>query len=176
MCSQDKCSCVHTQPHAGFPESKYHDMAEALARAGHRVVVVEQVGSFYSSFCAPHAPHVPHAPYGSPHSCVLCIEVPLLLVYRPCAIPCVPRVQPMRPSMPPPCHPHAILHAASYAPTMHSHMRPLTQCNPTAAHPCMQTETPDALAKRNEQRKKEGLKAAGVVMREKVAVLSKVGF
>jgi hypothetical protein len=33
-----------SQPHAGFPEIKYHEMAEALARAGHRVVVVEQVG------------------------------------------------------------------------------------------------------------------------------------
>ncbi|GFH06764.1 DNA mismatch repair protein, partial [Haematococcus lacustris] len=30
------------QPHAGFPEIRYHDMAEALARAGYRVVVVEQ--------------------------------------------------------------------------------------------------------------------------------------
>jgi hypothetical protein len=32
------------QPHAGFPEAAYHGMAEQLARAGHRVVVVEQVG------------------------------------------------------------------------------------------------------------------------------------
>ncbi len=32
------------QPHAGFPEVKYADMAESLARAGYRVVVVEQVG------------------------------------------------------------------------------------------------------------------------------------
>jgi DNA mismatch repair protein MSH6 len=31
------------QPHAGFPEVRYHDMAEALARAGYKVVVVEQV-------------------------------------------------------------------------------------------------------------------------------------
>jgi DNA mismatch repair ATPase MutS len=31
------------QPHAGFPEVKYADMAERLARAGYRVVVVEQV-------------------------------------------------------------------------------------------------------------------------------------
>lgn len=31
------------QPHAGFPEVKYADMAESLARAGYRVVVVEQV-------------------------------------------------------------------------------------------------------------------------------------
>ncbi len=31
------------QPHAGFPENRYHQMSEALARAGHRVVVVEQV-------------------------------------------------------------------------------------------------------------------------------------
>ncbi|GIL69309.1 hypothetical protein Vretimale_13435 [Volvox reticuliferus] len=30
------------QPHAGFPEVKYADMAESLARAGYRVVVVEQ--------------------------------------------------------------------------------------------------------------------------------------
>jgi len=30
------------QPHAGFPEAGYHAAAEALARAGHRVVVVEQ--------------------------------------------------------------------------------------------------------------------------------------
>jgi DNA mismatch repair protein MSH6 len=30
------------QPHAGFPEVRYHEMAEALARAGYRVVVVEQ--------------------------------------------------------------------------------------------------------------------------------------
>jgi hypothetical protein len=32
------------QPHAGFPEAAYHSMAEQLARAGYRVVVVEQVG------------------------------------------------------------------------------------------------------------------------------------
>jgi DNA mismatch repair protein MSH6 len=31
------------QPHAGFPEAAYYTMAEQLARAGHRVVVVEQV-------------------------------------------------------------------------------------------------------------------------------------
>jgi MutS domain I len=31
------------QPHAGFPEAAYFTMAEKLARAGHRVVVVEQV-------------------------------------------------------------------------------------------------------------------------------------
>ena len=31
------------QPHAGFPEMGYHGNAEALARAGYRVVVVEQV-------------------------------------------------------------------------------------------------------------------------------------
>jgi hypothetical protein len=31
------------QPHAGFPEAAYHSMAEQLARAGYRVVVVEQV-------------------------------------------------------------------------------------------------------------------------------------
>ncbi len=31
------------QPHAGFPEAAYHGFAEQLARAGHRVVVVEQV-------------------------------------------------------------------------------------------------------------------------------------
>eukprot|EP00775_Hariotina_reticulata_P005636 gene5636-5875_t len=30
------------QPHAGFPEAAYHGMAEQLARAGYRVVVVEQ--------------------------------------------------------------------------------------------------------------------------------------
>ncbi|WIA28905.1 hypothetical protein OEZ86_011429 [Tetradesmus obliquus] len=30
------------QPHAGFPEAAYHAMAEQLARAGYRVVVVEQ--------------------------------------------------------------------------------------------------------------------------------------
>eukprot|EP00798_Chlamydomonas_sp_ICE-L_P022858 gene22858-30031_t len=30
------------QPHSGFPEVRYHDMAEGLARAGYRVVVVEQ--------------------------------------------------------------------------------------------------------------------------------------
>ncbi|KAG2496433.1 hypothetical protein HYH03_005657 [Edaphochlamys debaryana] len=65
------------QPHAGFPEIKYADMAEALARAGYRVVVVEQ------------------------------------------------------------------------------------------------TETPDMLKERNEQRKKQGLKAAAVVDRQKVAVLSR---
>ncbi|KAG2424293.1 hypothetical protein HXX76_014671 [Chlamydomonas incerta] len=65
------------QPHAGFPEVKYGDMAEGLARAGYRVVVVEQ------------------------------------------------------------------------------------------------TETPDMLAKRNEERKKRGLKACGVVDRQKVAVLSR---
>jgi hypothetical protein len=31
------------QPHAGFPEASYTAMAEQLARAGYRVVVVEQV-------------------------------------------------------------------------------------------------------------------------------------
>jgi DNA mismatch repair protein MSH6 len=31
------------QPHAGFPEAAYHSMAQQLARAGYRVVVVEQV-------------------------------------------------------------------------------------------------------------------------------------
>ena len=31
------------QPHAGFPEAAYSAMAEKLARAGYRVVVVEQV-------------------------------------------------------------------------------------------------------------------------------------
>ncbi|KAL4857543.1 DNA mismatch repair protein 6 [Chlorella vulgaris] len=31
------------KPHAGFPEAAYHLMAERLARAGHRVVVIEQV-------------------------------------------------------------------------------------------------------------------------------------
>jgi DNA mismatch repair protein MSH6 len=31
------------QPHAGFPEKNYHQNAELLARAGHRVVVIEQV-------------------------------------------------------------------------------------------------------------------------------------
>lgn len=30
------------QPHAGFPEAAYSQMAERLARAGHRVVVIEQ--------------------------------------------------------------------------------------------------------------------------------------
>jgi DNA mismatch repair protein MSH6 len=31
------------QPHAGFPEAAYYTMAEQLARAGHRVVIIEQV-------------------------------------------------------------------------------------------------------------------------------------
>lgn len=65
------------QPHCGFPEAGYAAMAERLARAGHRVVVIEQ------------------------------------------------------------------------------------------------TETPDGLAKRNEDRKRRGLKKDAVVRREKVAVLSK---
>ncbi|PNW83581.1 hypothetical protein CHLRE_05g235750v5 [Chlamydomonas reinhardtii] len=65
------------QPHAGFPEVKYADMAEGLARAGYRVVVVEQ------------------------------------------------------------------------------------------------TETPEMLAKRNEERKKRGMKTCNVVDRQKVAVLSR---
>lgn len=34
------------QPHAGFPEASYTAMAEQLARAGYRVVVVEQVGGW----------------------------------------------------------------------------------------------------------------------------------
>jgi DNA mismatch repair protein MSH6 len=34
------------QPHAGFPEAAYHGMAEQLARAGYRVVVVEQVSTW----------------------------------------------------------------------------------------------------------------------------------
>ena len=33
----------HNQPHCGFPEKNYAANAERLARAGHRVVVVEQV-------------------------------------------------------------------------------------------------------------------------------------
>ena len=36
---------LHTQgdqPHCGFPENNYHANAERLARAGHRVVVIEQ--------------------------------------------------------------------------------------------------------------------------------------
>lgn len=65
------------QPHCGFPEAAYHQMAETLARAGRRVVVIEQ------------------------------------------------------------------------------------------------TETPDALAVRNEERKKKGLKKESVVRREKVVVLTK---
>ena len=65
------------QPHCGFPEAGYAAMAERLARAGHRVVVIEQ------------------------------------------------------------------------------------------------TETPDALARRNEDRKRQGLKKDGVVRREKVAVLTR---
>ena len=65
------------QPHCGFPEANYSQMAERLARAGHRVVVVEQ------------------------------------------------------------------------------------------------TETPEALAKRNEERKRSGLKKDTVVRREKVAVLTR---
>jgi DNA mismatch repair protein MSH6 len=35
------------QPHAGFPEAAYYSMAELLARAGKRVVVVEQARSPY---------------------------------------------------------------------------------------------------------------------------------
>lgn len=31
------------QPHCGFPEAAYRQYAEALARAGYKVVVVEQV-------------------------------------------------------------------------------------------------------------------------------------
>ena len=65
------------QPHCGFPEAAYAQMAERLARAGHRVVVIEQ------------------------------------------------------------------------------------------------TETPDMLAARNQERKKKGLKRDTVVMREKVAVISR---
>lgn len=65
------------QPHCGFPEAAYHQMAETLARAGKRVVVIEQ------------------------------------------------------------------------------------------------TETPDGLAARNEERKRKGMKKDSVVRREKVAVLSK---
>lgn len=65
------------QPHCGFPEAGYAAMAERLARAGHRVVVIEQ------------------------------------------------------------------------------------------------TETPDLLAKRNEERKRQGLKKDNVVRREKVAVLTR---
>ena len=65
------------QPHCGFPEAGYAAMAERLARAGHRVVVIEQ------------------------------------------------------------------------------------------------TETPDALAKRNEERKRQGLKKDNVVRREKIAVLTR---
>ena len=37
------------QPHCGFPEKNYAANAERLARAGHRVVVVEQVETPRSS-------------------------------------------------------------------------------------------------------------------------------
>lgn len=36
---------THIPTLSGFPEVRYHQMAEALARAGYRVVVVEQVGA-----------------------------------------------------------------------------------------------------------------------------------
>jgi DNA mismatch repair protein MSH6 len=39
----------------------------------------------------------------------------------------------------------------------------------------LQTETPEGLARRNEERKRAGQKMQNVVNREKVAVLSKVG-
>lgn len=47
------------QPHAGFPEAAYFAMAQQLARAGHRVVVVEQVrcvvnSAEYSGACCRH--------------------------------------------------------------------------------------------------------------------------
>lgn len=38
------------QAHAGFPEAAYAAMAEQLARAGYRVVVVEQVRLFLVSY------------------------------------------------------------------------------------------------------------------------------
>jgi DNA mismatch repair protein MSH6 len=38
------------QPHAGFPEAAYFTMAERLARAGKRVVVVEQVSFMLNSW------------------------------------------------------------------------------------------------------------------------------
>lgn len=31
------------RPHCGFPEAAYHQYAETLARAGYKVVVIEQV-------------------------------------------------------------------------------------------------------------------------------------
>ena len=42
------------QPHAGVPEAAYSGMAEKLARAGYRVVVVEQVRAwcFWCLTCA----------------------------------------------------------------------------------------------------------------------------
>ncbi len=33
------------QPHAGFPEAAYSTLAENLARAGYRVVIIEQARS-----------------------------------------------------------------------------------------------------------------------------------
>ena len=36
-------TCRGEQPHCGFPEANYHRHAERLARAGLRVVVIEQI-------------------------------------------------------------------------------------------------------------------------------------
>jgi DNA mismatch repair ATPase MutS len=41
------------QPHAGFPEAAYYTMAEQLVRAGHRVVVIEQVRPLPRQFSSP---------------------------------------------------------------------------------------------------------------------------
>lgn len=121
MCSQDKCSCVHTQPHAGFPESKYHDMAEALARAGHRVVVVEQVGSFIAVFVHPMRLMCLMRPMAHP------IHVCSVLKSHCCLF--IAHAQSHASPVSSPCDPLCHLHATP----MQSSMRPPTRlpCIPT---------------------------------------------
>lgn len=39
------------RPHCGFPEAAYHHHAETLARAGYKVVVIEQVNTYLRCYC-----------------------------------------------------------------------------------------------------------------------------
>ena len=57
--------------------------------------------------------------------------------------------------------------------TPHTKTQSTIQSRTLNLKPISQTETPDQLAERNEQRKTQGLKKVNVITREKVAVLTK---
>lgn len=112
------------KPHAGFPEASYHEMAERLARAGHKVrllgggsVLVAHSFTVAQAACAGSAGGA-HAGCRTP--------VPLLPL-PPCR--CRVRPRPLR-----------------WAPT------------PLQVVVVEQTETPDMLKTRNEERTRQGLK------------------